>query len=107
MKGLSANCSDFPAINICFQDPEISFLFAELLEARGAETRLIFDTDHLPETGKIVTEPIYFHLLPERMTAKNCLLVGNPGCFSSQSAICLSRPLTADKIETAITELLD
>ena len=54
---------------------------------------------------KIITEPQYMPLVPE-VYRTECLIVGNKESLKSCDGIKLSRPLTEQKIETAIAALL-
>ena len=92
-------------IAICFQDDTINYLFAGLLESRGIHTTIVETVENLSATTKLITEPLYLgHLSNDSL--QHCLVVGNKESLKGLSAITLSRPLTEEKIELAISEFL-
>jgi hypothetical protein len=106
---LSANQSDYSealcTVSICFADPMINHLFSELLEARGVRTRIVSDITEAVKETKIITEPQFFpDLEPSQRTS--CLIVGNKESLKEVEALSLSRPLTEEKIESALADFL-
>ncbi len=92
-------------IAICFQDDTINYLFAGLLESRGIHTTIVETVENLDATTKLITEPLFLgHLSNDKL--QHCLVVGNKESLKGLSAITLSRPLTEEKIELAISEFL-
>lgn len=93
------------SVAIYFEEPSITALFAELLEANGCNTRTLTDITEVAKHTRIVTEPQYFsHLKPDHYN--DCLLVGNKNALKDLPVLTLSRPLTEDKIESAISQFL-
>ena len=101
-----ANSADYASVSICFQDEDINFLFSELLEVRGVKTKILADAASLVHETKIITEPIFFPMISPEVQ-KKCLIVGNKDALLGLDAICLSRPLTEEKIEAALQLLID
>jgi hypothetical protein len=52
-----ANLDDFAAVCVCFHEQLISYLFADLLEARGVPTKILRHLTESPMVSKIITEP--------------------------------------------------
>lgn len=105
LPGTAANTSDFWPVTICFEDRSITQLFAELLEVRGIRTQVVESPGDLPTDSKIITEPQFLSLLtPEQK--QHCLIVGNPDAARDTEILLLARPLTEEKIESAIARLL-
>ena len=100
-----ANSSDYTSVAVCFEDPVINHLFAELLQVHGVNTEIIWDIRDLKGGTKIITEPQYFASLPSSCRQK-CLLVGDPDVLEEFEAPGLSRPLTEEKIDRALCEFL-
>lgn len=93
-------------VAVCFLDREINQIFAELLNARGVETFITEDLATLSGEVRIITEPGAMHRLDPKHHQR-CLVVTN--CSSdtqSLGSLSLSRPLTEQKIERALAELL-
>lgn len=101
----SANLADFVPVCICFEDETINEIFSALLEARGIHTRILSDIQEAGQNSKVITEPQYFPKLDPTCQTK-CLLVGNKDRLSGTSALALSRPLTEEKIEQALSQFL-
>lgn len=105
----AANESDYSAalctVSICFADPVINHLFSELLEARGVKTAIVPSVGAAPKETKIITEPQFF---PSIDAARHsaCLVVGNKDALKNLNVLSLSRPLTEEKIETALAQFL-
>ena len=93
------------SVGILFREEMICLLFSQLLEARGVKTSILDCVTETTPHSKIVTEPIYFSKLdPDR--AHKCLVVGNKNTLTGLDAVCLSRPLTEEKVENAIEKFL-
>ena len=84
----------------------INHLFSELLEARGVKTAIVPTIEAAAKETKIITEPQFF---PEVETTRHaaCLVVGNKDSLRNLNVLSLSRPLTEDKIETALAQFLN
>ncbi len=93
------------AVSIYFADPTINHLFSELLKARGVRTRIIEDAATLPGSTRIITEPQFFPQIPNALRP-TCLVVGNKDAMKGLEVLQLSRPLTEEKIETALATFL-
>lgn len=100
-----ANNADYPPIAICFRDLEISYLFAELIEAEGYRAEIVTDLSNLQATTRIITESSLVNSLPS-MTDINCLVVGDSASKVPARAIPLIRPLSEDKIDSAFSRFL-
>lgn len=100
-----ANRVDYLEVSICFEDQEINHLFAELLSVRGVRTHILKSIRDFSGETKLVTEPQFFDLLDASHRGK-CLLVGNKQALRGLHALSLSRPLTEDKVELALSEFL-
>ncbi len=99
------NAADYMSVAICFRDLCITELFSSLLEARGMKTEVLYEIEELKGNAKVITEPIFFEKLPKRYHDK-CLVIGNtlpPGAPQTHH---ITRPLTEEKIEAALGELL-
>lgn len=96
-----------PKKDICilFTDDDIAEVFHELLSSMGTEVTLIDQVDSIPEGSSLITEPSYVPLLPSSIHEK-CLVVGNRGALEGLPTLCLSRPLTEEKVESALREFL-
>lgn len=102
----SANTEDFNSVAVCFRDPTINNLFADLLEVRGIRAQIFTEIYDVDQTTKIITEPIFIpDLTPSQI--KKCLVVGNREAVQDLSAVTLTRPLTEDKIDAAISAFLE
>ena len=95
-----------PVVSIYFEDPDISELFSRLLEVRGISTKMPACINDIQPGDRVITEPQYYSSL-EQASSKNCLLVGNKNVLRDLDAVLLSRPLTEEKIESAISEFLN
>ena len=100
-----ANSLDYSKVAICFEDQEINLLFSELLEVRGVETVILNSISDFSGESKLVTEPQFFSAIDQRFRGQ-CLLVGNREALRGLPAHSLCRPLTEDKVESAIHKLL-
>ena len=92
-------------VTVCFIDPAIQALFTDLLAARGVRTLALREIHELASDTKIITEPYFLPDLPTSVLAK-CLVVGKTDDPVSSPAFCLTRPLTEQKIEAALAQLL-
>lgn len=97
--------SDFAPVAIFFQDPTITELFSELIAVRGVPTLSLNSLDRLSPGTKIVTEAGQFPRLSPSYHDK-CLIVGNKESLEGLNVLTLSRPLTEEKIETALGQFL-
>lgn len=94
-----------PKVGVYFQDEDINILFCDLLRAQGIETNILSALDAAQTNTRIVTEPIYFpQLSPEQQS--RCLVVGNKEALKTVTALSLSRPLTEEKIFSALRQFL-
>jgi hypothetical protein len=100
-----ANSPDFPRVAVCFQDDSINMLFSALLEAHGVEAIIVGNIEAVPTDVRIITEPQYFPKLNQDLR-KNCLLVANANTKENLQVPILTRPLTEEKVESAIKHLL-
>ena len=104
-----ANQDDYADVCICFEEPLISYLFAELLEAQGCAAKIISKIHELRDGMRLVTEP---HLLQQLSTTPptSCLVVGTRSSLGTvalpHAHQTLCRPLSEDKIEAAIRQFL-
>ncbi len=101
------NCpiAEVHEVAICFHDPVINQVFAELLEARGVSAKVVENLKEIGEKERIITEPRYLEQLNKRFLA-NCLVVGYRRPSTEEPFRSLSQPLTEQKIEQALAELL-
>lgn len=96
-------------IGILFAEEQISLLFAELVKARGGKVVLLDSASgSLSDYEGLITEPrIYNRINQENPKIdKKFLVVGNSDLDFQSNAINLSRPLTEEKVEQALTELM-
>lgn len=100
-----ANREDYQPVAVLFIEPEIGLLFSELLQARGVQVQRLNNVEQYQGHTKIITEALYFPMLPE-MARQNCLVVGNRDSLQKIDALCLTRPLTEEKIDSALQALL-
>lgn len=101
----SANSEDFESVAVCFRDPSINALFADLLEVRGVKAKTFTEIYDVADAVKIITEPLFIpDLTPSQM--RKCLIVGNKDVLGDLSGVTLSRPLTEEKIDEAIAAFL-
>ncbi len=100
-----ANNSDYPAIEICFNEPAISYLFAELVEAQGFSAIILEDITKASKETSIITEPFLFDRLPD-LNPKRCMIVCENGAPGMKDAVQLVRPLSEEKIERAFSAFL-
>lgn len=92
-------------VAILFADPVVTELFSELLDACGATPRIVQSVSSIPANARVVTEPQFYKALP-RAYRRTCLLVGDTRSTGHNRALCLSQPLTEEKIEAALQTLL-
>ena len=100
-----ANSADFEAIAICFEEETINLLFSELLNVRGVKTEILESIDDFSGKMKLITEPQFLDSIPHKHHHR-CLVVGNKDRLVGLESITLSRPLTEEKIEQALRNLL-
>jgi hypothetical protein len=92
-------------VAICFADTDITFAFAELFRAIGVPVELMADLKHFTGNQLLVTEPQYMRYLDDQSIGKT-LLVGNKETLPESGSTTLSRPLTEEKIEVALSQFL-
>ena len=100
-----ANSADYETVFVCFEHEEITSLFASLLESRGVSITIVKSLSNCSPDDKIITEPQFFESLGSEKHEK-CLLVGDRRAVSKYPALHLVQPLTAGKIERALSVLL-
>jgi hypothetical protein len=100
-----ANSPDFKPVAIFFQDETINEIFSALLEVRGVPTCIIGGLEELDSEARIITEPYFFSRLQESQHDR-CLVVGNKDVLQNIKALSLSRPLTEEKVEEALSLFL-
>jgi len=100
-----ANSSDYYPIAIYFCDLEISYLFAELIESQGYKAEIVDSVEDATKETHIITEPAIFDRLPNWSKAQ-CLVVGDVNTTKNGQATYLLRPLSEEKIETALYTFL-
>ena len=91
-------------VSVLFADQEISEIFCELLNARGANSHIVSDITQISECRHLITEPAYAKQI-EVLPGTRCLIVGNTSDSSDNSNLYLSRPLTEEKIDLALEAL--
>lgn len=104
-----ANLDDFAAVGVCFHEQLISYLFADLLEARGVPTKILRHLTESPMVSKIITEPHFVEALSEAQR-RECLVVGTAESltpFAELGTNVLSRPLSEEKIDAALMRLFE
>lgn len=101
----SANSSDYTPVCVFFEDETINEVFSDLLQARGVTTRVLSSIAEAGKDTKIITEPRFFPMLDSTCHGK-CLIVGNKDALHGLSVLSLSRPLTEEKIEAALSRFL-
>ncbi len=79
--------------------------FSELLNSMGKQTCIITDVSSVTEGSRLITEQKYIPLLTDQHKEK-CLIVGNSESKINDSPLFLSRPFTAQKIESAFQRFL-
>jgi hypothetical protein len=102
-----ANLDDFAAVCVCFHEHLISYLFADLLEARGVPTKILRHLEESTLIEKVITEPQYVSVLSETQR-RQCLVVGTAESltpFIELGTHLLSRPLSEEKIDLALNQL--
>lgn len=99
------NREEREVVSICFHDQHIASLFANLLSARGVANQIIETLEDSPSGTRIITEPALFEDLPDPANHP-CLLVGSDGTKLPAAIIPLPQPLTENKIESALRQLL-
>lgn len=90
---------------ILFEDPSINKIFAQLLISRGFQPRIVNDVDEIEEHEKIISEANFFVCL-DPSAQERCMIVGESNGLENIAPICLTRPLTEEKVEAALAELV-
>ncbi len=94
-----------PAVSVLFSDSDVASIFAELLEAQGAEVSFLSSSAQLTGKTRIVTEPRYFpEISPDQY--RHCLIVGNREAVKGLPTLALARPLTEESVEQALAKLM-
>ena len=101
----AANSSDYRPVGIYFEDPVINQLFAELLRVRGVEASVLHTLEDADSETRIITEPQFFPEIPNAQR-RSCLVVGNRDAVKDLEAHALTRPLTEEKIDSALKAFL-
>lgn len=111
----SSNTPDYTAANssvaVCFADPNITHLFASLLEAKGVHSRVVNNLEQCGLETKIITEPMMLPMKLEKYRAR-LLVVGNMELEGDRkngedwNIVTLTRPLTEEKIEACLERFL-
>ena len=101
----AANSEDFPSVGVRFSNAEVNQLFCELLETHGVNAHVVKGASQLQDETKVITEAQFFDELPPSLK-RRCLVVGNSQTLAGISALALCQPLTEQKVETAIKQLL-
>ena len=99
------NSEDFDSVAVCFDDQEVNELFCELLENHGVPATVVEDTKALAKHTRVITEAQFFDRIPPELRSR-CLVVGNQYSLAGIHALALCQPLTEQKVETAIRQLL-
>ncbi len=90
-------------ICILFEDPAIKKIFAQLVVSRGFSPKIIDDIADIQPDSKVISEANYFVHLDRDMQRK-CLVVGDNTGIENTAPVCLTRPLTEEKVEAALEE---
>lgn len=99
----SREAEEKDSICILFEDPAIKKAFAQLLVSRGYVPRIVSDVSEIQPNSKVISEANYFMHL-DRETQGRCLVVGNNSGVQKVAPICLTQPLTEEKVEAALEE---
>ncbi|MBX7145608.1 MAG: hypothetical protein K1X79_14245, partial [Oligoflexia bacterium] len=94
------NREEASCVSICFHDPEIANLFANLLAARGIANSICNTLENTITGTRVITEADLFEDLPDPANHP-CLLVGQCKFPLPPTVIALPQPLTEGKIEAA------
>ena len=88
---------------ILFEQPEVNSIFAELIKSRGFQARIARDIDEIDPDSKVISEAhFFFHL--SRSSQEKCLVVGESNAVRDLAPVCLTQPLTEEKVEIALEE---
>ena len=90
---------------ILIEDEDLSLLFAELVKAHGRDVQTVTSEKYIPLSARILTEPKFYDTLSEDQK-QGSLVVGSKTALGSIATATLSRPLTEDKIVTALEGFL-
>lgn len=95
--------ADPSRVYILFEDPAIKNVFAQLLTARGCHAEAVDDIAEIQPDAKVISEANFFiHF--SRETQNRCLVVGDNTGIEQLAPVCLTRPLTEEKVEQALEE---
>lgn len=90
-------------IFVCFTDPQISEIFAQLMETQTALVERINRLSEYDGVSRIVTETRFAKRLPAQ-AAQRCLLVGEEQELTAHAGIKLAKPLTEEAVEEALAQ---
>ena len=96
--------SPYP-VCIFFEDESISDIFSALLEVYGCATKTVTCPSQLGEEPFVITEPQFFSWVNPKHHP-SCLIVGNKQSPEAANSLFLSRPLTEDKVEQALSRFI-
>lgn len=100
-----ANSSDYSEVSVLFADEGISLLFSNLMESRGIKANCVKSISDLQQSEKIITEAQFYKLLPVGKQ-RHCLFISSTP-QNTRAGICLTQPLTEEKIEWALDKFLN
>lgn len=92
-------------IFILIEDEDLSLLFAELVEAHGREAEIVRSEQYIPLSARVLTEPRYYQSLSDQQK-ESSLVIGNKTALESICTPTLARPLTEEKIISALDKFL-
>ena len=104
-KKMIANATDYSPVSLFFNDDTITHIFSQLLEVHGFKTSILGDIGEYDGSTRIITEPQFFSRIDPAHHRK-CLVIGNKESLNGINALSLSRPLTEEKIEHALSRFL-
>ena len=90
-------------IFVCFTDPQITEIFAQLMETQAALVKRINRLSDYDGVSRIVTETQFAQRLPAS-AIQRCLLVGEEQDLTAHPGIKLAQPLTEDAVEDALAQ---
>lgn len=92
-------------IGILFYQPEISIIFADLLDVLQINNQILSDETEIFENDYLITELKYFNLIKSNIGIK-CIVVGDQ-LEQDSDAILLEQPLSQRKVLQAISLLIN
>jgi len=90
-------------IFVCFTDPRITEIFAQLMETQASLVERINRLSDYDGVSRIVTETRFAQRLPAQ-AIQRCLLVGEEQELVTHPGIKLAKPLTEDAVEEALAQ---